>query len=227
MIHVTWGIIIACGKREQISPEVDTPFLNLGSKPVLTYSLHAYEQCPDVSGIVVVVSKDRIESVLGMSQMFGFPKVQKIVAGGSSRQASVLNGLKALEEDVSIVSIHDASRPCITADLVGETVKAAKRYGSGVAAVEIPDPVKAVDGLTVKRTLNDSVLWTAQTPQTFRRDLLVKAYKLASRKHLSIEDDSEAFELTGEEVHLVAAGPSNMKIRLPGDFNVAALLMKP
>jgi 2-C-methyl-D-erythritol 4-phosphate cytidylyltransferase len=227
MIHVTWGIIIACGKHEQISPEVDTPFLNLGSKPVLTYSLHAYEQCPEVSGMVVVVNKDRIDSVLGMAQMFGFPKVQRIVAGGSSRQASVMNGLKALEEDVSIVSIHDASRPCITSDLVVETIKAAKRYGSGVAATEILDPVKAVDGLTVRETLNDGILWTTQTPQTFRRDLLEKGYKLAGKKHLTAADDSEAFELTGEEVHLVPAGPANIKIRVPGDFNIAALLMKP
>jgi 2-C-methyl-D-erythritol 4-phosphate cytidylyltransferase len=227
MVHITWGIIIACGKREQISPEVDTPFLNLGSKPVLSYSLHAYGQCPDIGGVVIVANKDRIDSVLGMVQMYGFLKVQKVVAGGASRHASVLSGLKALDEEVSIVSIHDASRPCVTADLVGETIKAAKRYGSGVAAVEIPDPVKAVDGLTVKKTLSDNVLWTALTPQTFRRDLLEKAYKTASKKHLSIEDDSEAFELTGEEVHLVPAGPWNIKIRAPGDFNLAATLLKP
>lgn len=229
MVHITWGLIIACGKGEQLSPEVDTPFLNLGSKPVLTYSLLAYEQCPDVSGVVVVANKDRIESVLGMSQMFGFSKVQKIVPGGSHRQTSVMNGLKALEEEVSIVSIHDASRPCITSDLVGETIKAAKRYGSGVVATEIADTVKAVEkGLKVSKTLSNGALWTVQTPQTFRRDLLLKAYKAASRKHMTFDEDSAAIELIGEDVHLVPpAGLINIRIRSPGDFNLAAALMKP
>jgi 2-C-methyl-D-erythritol 4-phosphate cytidylyltransferase len=229
MTHVTWGVIIACGKGEQLSPEVDTPFLNLGSKPVLTYSLLAYERCLDVAGVVVAANKDRVESVLGMCQMFGFSKVQKVVAGGSQRQTSVINALKALDDDVSIVSVHDASRPCITADLIAETVKAAKRYGSGVLATEIVDVVKAVEkGLTVSKTLNNGVLWTVQTPQTFRRDVLEKAYQAASRKKLTFEDDSSVVELIGEEVHLVTpSGLINMRIRSPGDFNLATALVKP
>lgn len=227
MVHVTWGIIIACGKDEQISPEVDTPFLNLGSKPVLTYSLMTYEQCPEVTGIVVVVSKDRIDSVTGMAQMFGFLKVQKIVAGSGQRQSSVVSGLRALDEEVSIVSVHDASRPGVTVDLLSETIKAAKRYGSGVTAMEIRETVKAVEkGLTASKTLRNGALWAVQTPQSFRRDLLEKGYRAASKKRMSVEDDSSAFELTGEEVHLVESVPSNIKIRAPGDFNLAAALMR-
>lgn len=227
MVHVTWGIIIACGKGEQIAPEVDTPFLNLGSKPVLSYSLAVYEQCQDVSGVVVVVNKDRIESVLGMAQMFGFSKVQKIVAGGSSRQTSVANGLKALEEEVSIVSVHDASRPCITAELLSETIKTAKRYGSGVAATEVDDAVKEVEkGFSVKKTVSDGVLWLAQSPQTFRRDLLQKGYATASKKKVSVADDSSAVELIGGEVRLVPSGLVNIKVKTAGDFNLAMSLLK-
>jgi 2-C-methyl-D-erythritol 4-phosphate cytidylyltransferase len=227
MVHVTWGIIIACGKGEQIAPEVDTPFLNLGSKPVLTYSLGIYEQCQDVSGVVVVVNRDRIESVLGMAQMFGFSKVQKIVAGGSSRQTSVANGLKALEEEVSIVSVHDASRPCISVELLSETIKAAKRYGSGVAATEVDDSVKEVEkGLSVKRTVAGGVLWLAQSPQTFRRDLIQKGYETASKKKVAVEDDSAAVELIGGEVRLVPAGLVNIKVKTANDFNLAMSLMK-
>ena len=227
MVHVTWGIIIACGKGEQISPEVDTPFLNLGSKPVLSYSLQVFEQCQDVSGVVVVVNKERIDTVLGMAQMFGFSKVQKIVHGSSQRQSSVISGLKALDEDVSIVAVHDASRPCITVDLLSETIKGAKRYGTGVAAAELTDAVKEVKkGLTVERSVSEGALWVAQTPQAFRRDLLDKAYHLAARKKRSVEDDSAAVELLGEEVHLVASTSANMKIRAASDFNLVTTLMK-
>lgn len=227
MVHVTWGIVIACGKDEQIAPEVDTPFLNLGSKPVLTYSLGIYEQCQDVSGVVVVVNKDRIESVLGMAQMFGFSKVQKIVAGGSSRQTSVTNGLKALEEEVSIVSIHDSSRPCITTGLLSETIKVAKRYGSGVAATELDDAIKDVEkGLSVKKTVSGGALWLAQSPQTFRRDLLQKGYATAGKKKVSVQDDSAAVELVGGEVRLVPVGFVNIKVKTANDFNLAMSLLK-
>ena len=227
MVHVTWGIVIACGKGEQIAPEVDTPFLNLGSKPVLAYSLSIYEQCQDVAGVVVVVNKDRIESVLGMAQMFGFSKVQKIIAGGSSRQTSVLNGLKALDDEVSLVSIHDASRPCITVDLLSETIKTAKRYGSGVVAAETDDSVKEVEkGLTVKRTVSGGSLWLAQSPQTFRRDLLQKGYAAAGKKKLIVEDDSAAVELVSNDIRLVPAGLLNVKVKTAKDFNLAMSFLK-
>ncbi len=227
MVHITWGIIIACGKGEQIAPEVDTPFLNLGSKPVLAYSLAVYDRCQDVSGIVVVVNKDRIESVLGMAQMFGYSKVQKVVAGGSSRQTSVANGLKALPEEVSIVSVHDASRPCVTVELLSETIKTAKRYGSGVAATEADDAVKEVEkGFSIKKTVSGRSLWLAESPQTFRRDLLQKGYHAAGKKKVSVKDDSFAVELVAKDVRLVPSGLVNIKVKTAGDFNLATSLLK-
>ena len=227
MVHVTWGLIIACGKGEQLTPEVDIPFLNLGSRPVLTYSLAAFEQCPEVSVVVVVADKTRIESVLGMTQLFGFSKVKKIVPGGSQRSVSVMNGLRAMDEEVSIVAIHDASRPGITVNLLGETIRAAKRYGSGVTAVEIGDAVKEVaKGLTVSESLKDKSLWCVQTPQTFRRDMLQKAYETARKKMPSVEDDSCAVELIGEEVHLVPSPIPNVRIRKAEDFNLLGALLR-
>jgi 2-C-methyl-D-erythritol 4-phosphate cytidylyltransferase len=162
-----------------------------------------------------------------MAQMFGFSKVRKIVAGGSIRQTSVANGLKALEDVVSIVSVHDASRPCITVDLLSETIKVAKRYGSGVAATEIDDTVKEVEkGLSVKKTVSGGVLWLAQSPQTFRRDLIQKGYEFASKKKLTVEDDSAAVELVGGDVRLVPSGLVNIKVKTADDFNLAMSLLK-
>ncbi|OQA26970.1 MAG: 2-C-methyl-D-erythritol 4-phosphate cytidylyltransferase [Verrucomicrobia bacterium ADurb.Bin345] len=227
MIHVTWGLVVACGRTEQISTEVDTPFLNLGSRPVLAYSLAAFEQCPDINGVVVVVDKTRLDTVLGMSQMYGFAKVQKIVPGGVTRQTSVASALKALDEEVSIVCIHDAARPCVTPHLISETVKAAKRYGSGVSAVPLSDAVKVVEkGLTISESINGGTAWLAQTPQAFRRDLLEKGYTMASKKKVSVEDDSSAVALTREEVHLVEGPSENIKIRSPVDFTIAATMLK-
>lgn len=227
MIHVTWGIVIACGKAEEISAEVYASFLSLGAKPVLAYSLAAMEQCPDVSGVVVVVSKDRVETVLGMSQMYGFAKVQKVVPCSGQRQSAVVAGLRALDDEVSMVVVHDASRPCVTPAMISETVKAAKRYGSGVSATPIVDTIKEVSkGLTVSRTLRDGALWAVQTPQAFKRETIEKAYAAASKRRFPVEEDSSALDFLRVDVHLVEGSPANIRIRSVNDFNVAANLLK-
>ena len=140
MKQTTWGLIMATGRSEQISSEIETAFLYLNDRPVLAYSLAAFTQCQDVDGIVVVVSKDRAESVLGMVHMFGFSKVKKIVVGPAKRPAAMANGLKHIAEDVEWVCVHDASRPMVTPGLISETVKSAKRNGASVIAEEITDP---------------------------------------------------------------------------------------
>lgn len=223
MVHVTWGLVVACGRPEQIQATIETPFLNLGSRPVLAYVLQAFEQCGDISGVLVVVDKTRCDTVLGMSQMFGFSKVRRVVVGGVSRQTSVSAGLEKLDEEVTLVCLHDATRPCVTPALISETVKAAKRYGSGVTAVPLADPVKVVErGQTVTQAFAPGVAWLAQTPQCFRRDLLEKGYAIAAKKRLQVADDAEAYALTKHEVHLVPGFPQNIKIREPQDLGEAA-----
>lgn len=223
MGHVTWGLIIACGRTEQIQPSVETPFLNLGSRPILAYVLQAFEQCSDISGIVVVADKARCNTVMGMAQTYGFSKVRKTVIGSVSRQASVMNGLHSLDEDVTLVCVHDATRPCITPQLISETVKTAKRYGSGVAAVPLQDIVKVVErGQRVTQSLKPTEAWIAQTPQCFRRDVLEKGYAAASKKRLQLADDSEAVALVRHDVRLVPGSPYNIKIRDVNDLNEAA-----
>ncbi len=227
MTHVAWGVILACGKNEQMTSGVETAFLNLGSKPVIAYSLQAYEQCPDIAGVVLVVSKERVESVTGMVQMFGFSKVQKIVAGSSARLSCVLSALKNLDEEVTIVSVHEASRPCITPEFISETVRVAKRYGSAVVGTEIFDPVKEVEkGLSVKKSLNGHALWITQSPQTYLRDVLQKSCDSASKKHIDVDDEATAVDYAGKEVRMMASSINNLKIRTPEEFNLAMFLLK-
>jgi 2-C-methyl-D-erythritol 4-phosphate cytidylyltransferase len=222
-----FGIIVAGGKSERMGPNVDKAFLSLGGKPVLAYSLLAFEQCPLVDGVVLVVRKDRVDSARGLVQMFGFAKVQAVVAGGPMRQVSVMNGLAALGEEVRLIAVHDGGRPCVTPDLIGETIKAARKHGSGVAATKITDTIKEVDrGMVVSRTVDRTKLWAVQTPQTFRSDLLVEAYAQVTKKGLVVTDEASAVELSGQDVHLVPAPWSNIKITTPDDLALAATILK-
>ena len=229
---MNYGIIVAAGKSERMGPSVDKAFLSLGNKPVLAYSLLAFEHCPLIDGVILVVRKDRLDGARSMAQMYGCNKVKKVVAGGSQRQASVINGLSALDDEISlgeevrVIAIHDGARPCVTVELIAETIQSAKRYGSGVAAVKVTDTIKSVDrGVNVDKTLDRSKLWAAQTPQAFKYDLLTKAYEGVQKKKLIITDDASAVELTKGDVRLVPAGQTNIKITTPDDLALAATLL--
>lgn len=224
---MVYGIIVAAGKSERIGPNVDKAFLTLGTKLVLAYSLMAFQECSLIDGMILVVRKDRLESARGLIQIFGFSKVKKIVVGGVLRQGSVMNGLAELHDEVRIVAVHDGARPCVTPDLIAETVKSAKRFGSGVAAVKITDTVKEADrGLVISRTVDRAKLWAVQTPQTFKRELLIEALRKVEKSKATVTDEAAAMELIDQEVHLVPSTWANIKITVPEDIPIAAAMLK-
>jgi 2-C-methyl-D-erythritol 4-phosphate cytidylyltransferase len=226
MNHVTWGILMACGKTEQMAAGVDVPFLDLGGKPVLTYALQAFEQCPDITGVVVAADKDRADRVRGIAQMFGLAKVRHIVGGTSQHVTTVQAALKVLGEDVSLVTIHSASRPCVTAASISETIKVARKEGAAAVGSPIQDPIKKVDkrGM-IRGDLTAEPLWALQTPQTFRLDVLRKAYAAATKQRKMLLDSTEALALIGQNVRLVDPERPNFRIRTPDDLMVAVALL--
>ena len=104
-----WGLVMATGKAEQISSEIETAFLYLNDRPVLAYSLAAFNQCPEIEGIVVVVSRERAESVLGMVKLFGFAKVKKIVVGGAKRARTTSSSSSYARKHASRLNSPSAS----------------------------------------------------------------------------------------------------------------------
>jgi 2-C-methyl-D-erythritol 4-phosphate cytidylyltransferase len=221
------GIIVAAGKSERVGAQVDKAFLSLGTKPVLAYSLDAFEKCKDIDSVILVVRKDRVDGARAMAQMFGASKVARVIAGGGKRQVSVAKGLECVSEDTSVVTVHDGARPCVTPELISDTVKCAKRYGSGVAGIKLTDTVKHVDrGVTVKKTIDRDKLWAVQTPQSFKLDLLEKAFNAVKKKGVTVTDEAQAVEMISKEVRLVPSVLSNIKITTADDLVLAAALLK-
>ncbi|MGI6086632.1 MAG: 2-C-methyl-D-erythritol 4-phosphate cytidylyltransferase [Kiritimatiellia bacterium] len=221
------AIIVAGGRSERMGPNVDKAFLSLGSKPVFVHAVTAFEKCRDIEEIILVVRKERVESARCAVQMFGCTKVKKIVAGGAQRQTSVWNGLVELGPEVNIVSVHDGARPCVTPALISDTIKSARQHGSGVAAVKITDTVKEVPrGMIVAKTIDRTKLWRVQTPQSFKRDLLMKAFEQVNKKRVKITDEASAVELISKTVRIVPSSSSNIKITTPDDLVLAAALMR-
>ena len=222
-----WAILVASGRGERFTSDTDTAFLTLGSRPVITYSLAAFEQCPDVMGVVVVAPKERVENVRVLVQMYGYSKVRKIVAGTTQRQTSVLAGLKMLDENVPYVVVHDASRPCVTSAQVSEVVKSAKRNGSGILALRVAEaPKVSPKGGKVSNSLDAGEIWLAVYPQAFQAAALVKGYEQAQKKKLQLSDDSEAVALVGKDVHLVVSERPSVRIAGPVDLAMADCLLR-
>ncbi len=221
------GIIVAAGWSKRVGKNVDKAFLSLGPKPVIVYSMLAFEKCSDIDDVILVVRKEQIESARYAARMFGCTKVRKIIAGGNRRQLSVAKGLAEVKKGVSIVAVHDGARPCVTTSLIADTIKSAKQYGSGVAAVKVTDTMKQADrGMIISKTIDRAKLWQVQTPQTFKLDLLLKAFKLVKRKKLVVTDEASAVELVSRKVRLVQSSSSNIKITTPDDLLLAAALMR-
>ena len=221
------AIIVAAGRGQRMGINTDKAFLNLGPKPVVAWSMIAFEECAEIDRIILVVRRDQLIAAKTVAQMFGISKFQEVVVGGSNRQDSVLNGMKVLDPDTRYVCVHDGARPCVKPELIQATLRCAKRHGSGIAASRIWDTVKYVErGTTVDHTEDRTKLWTVQTPQTFNVALLTKAYAEVKTKKASVTDDAAAVELLGETVRLVEWPHPNIKITTADDLPLAVAALQ-
>lgn len=222
---MTTAVILAAGKSVRMGGGVDKAFLSLVNKPVVAWSLIAFERCPDIDRIVLVVRKDQLVASKAVVKMFGISKIQAIVAGGAKRQESVAAGLAACDLDTKYVAVHDAARPLVTSDVVSEAVKLAKKSGPVVLGRPVTDTLKhCAKGLSVTRTVPRDRVWSVQTPQVFPvKDLRAALAKLGKQE---VSDDAMAVELNGGSVKILENLRPNFKITTVEDLQLAGLLLK-
>ena len=221
------AIIVAAGKSERMGGGTDKAFLNLGSKPVVAWSLLAFEKNQDVDSIVLVVRKDQLTAAKAVARMFGISKLGKIVPGGARRQDSVQSGLAAVDSDTRVVVVHDGARPCVSQEVISDVIKAAKRGVASVTGCRMRDTVKIVEkGVTVSQTADRGKYWAVQTPQAFPFQMLRKAYEDVEAAKREALDDAHAVEISGGSVKICETDKANIKITTPEDLQVAAALLK-
>ena len=222
---MTTAIILAAGKSERMGGGVDKAFLSLVNKPVVAWSLIAFERCALVDRIVLVVRKDQLLASKAVAKMFGISKLHAIVAGGAKRQESVQAGLAACDVDTRHVVIHDAARPLVTPEMVSEVVTLAKRLPAVTLGRQMTDTVKRCEkGTSVSETVPREKLWTIQTPQAFQVKELRRAYAEAGKDEFT--DDCQAVERAGVPVKIVENLKPNFKITTVEDLQVAGALLK-
>lgn len=215
MTTKSWAVIVASGKEEMLNSETCTAFLNLHSRPVLSYSLNAFEHCPDIDGVIIVAPKDRLEQVGSIVQLFGCHKVKKIVPGGSSQFVSFTNGMKYADEDVNIVLMHESSRPLVSSQNISDLIKAAKKDDYAILGTVVEDETAVVSGrATIADKILDGVsIWSMGSPIAVKMDLLNNANAALKKKKKSVKKLSEAIALVHSKPRLVQAGVYPTKIK--------------
>lgn len=218
------GAIVAAG-GSGVRAGVAKQWLALGGETVLRRSARLLAACEAVDELVAVVPAG--EEARGAAELAGLGKPVRVVAGGVARAESVRNGLAALPE-CAVVLVHDAARPFASPALVARVAEAAARDGAALAAVPATDTVKRgapapgdPPAVRVAETLDRRALWLAQTPQGFRRDLLLRAYAAAGADAAAATDECALVERLGAPVTLVPGSPGNFKITGPEDVERA------
>lgn len=210
------AIIVAAGRSERFGQPAKVLAPLLG-RPVLEWSLRAHGACELVTELVIVgqaPDREQISRLADRSLAGRTP--WRLVEGGDSRTHSVLNGLSAVSASADLVSIHDAARPGVTASLISAVARKAADLGAAVAGLPARDTIKlcSKDGL-VRETLDRSCLWQVATPQVFRRQILLEAYK---RVGTPVTDDASLVEAMGQPVAVVAADERIAKITTRQDL---------
>jgi len=217
------GAVIAAAGASQRMAGVDKILADLDGKEVLSHVVDVFESCPVIDQIVVVLSQQNVEAGLKLLTEYGWTKVTDICEGGSRRQDSVANGLLHLR-GCSWVVIHDGARPMVTSDLIERGLDAAVQTGAAIAAVPVTDTIKvAGEDMMVQGTPPRRTLWSVQTPQVFRFELIDEAYR---QTKFEVTDDSSAVERLGHKVKIYSGSYDNIKITTPDDLAVAGVLWR-
>lgn len=215
----TIAIISAAGQGKRMGRPKQ--FLRIGGRPMLWWTLAVFQKTKSIQGIILVINADdkfRLKN-------FRFPKIIKVVAGGRERQDSVYNGLKALPKEAELVVIHDGARPFVTATIIEASIRKARKTGAAVVGVPVKDTLKRVRTKSlVNQTIDREKLWAAQTPQVFKRDIIMRAYQRFGKQRVT--DDAMLVEKMGKPAAMVMGSYLNLKVTTPEDLVLAGAVLR-
>ena len=219
----TLAIILAGGTGKRMGTSTNKQFLLLDNRPIIVRTLQIFEECRQVDGIYLVVNhKDLALIQEEILEPYKFHKIMKLVIGGRLRQDSVKNGLEAIEPPCDIVIIHDGARPFVSPAFIEKGIFLMEMYDAIIPALPVKDTIKVVskEGFVTK-TLERDLLWAVQTPQTFKYETILKAYREGMAKKLYGYDDATFLEHMGKRVKVIEGSPYNIKITTPEDLHIA------
>ncbi len=221
-IPQTHAVIVAGGIGKRMGADRPKQFLSLRGRTILEWTLEPFVASKEIHGITIVAERDSMDVIREQVAQVSQPwKCIDIVEGGRERQDSVRNGIASAPDNCDIIIVHDAVRPFITVELIGDCIKGAYEHKAVTVMRPVKETVKEVrDGIVVA-TPDRSTLWITQTPQAFRADILREAHRSAVEDGFIGTDDCMLAERLGHAVHIIEGNDYNIKITTPADLAFA------
>jgi 2-C-methyl-D-erythritol 4-phosphate cytidylyltransferase len=219
------AIIVAAGSGVRLGSSVPKAFVKIGGRTMLSYSLVIVRQVNSINEVVIAIPNGFEDAARAEVAAAGLGVPVKITPGGIERQDSVRIALELTSAESELVIVHDAARPLATPAIFEACLSAAARAGGAIAAVLVSDTLKRIVDGAISATVARAGLWQAQTPQAFRRDLLVAAHLRAVREGIVATDDADLVECMGARVEVVEASTNNIKITTPSDLAIVEAII--
>ena len=225
------AIVLAAGKGTRMNSRESKIYMSCAGKPVLYYSLHAFDKCPFIDEIVVVTGKDEeLRCYDEVIDKYRIGKVSQVVPGGKERYDSVFEGLKAIGSDTAFVFVHDGARPCVDPEIISRAYAEASAYDACIVGMPVKDTIRRVPNGSskVSNILDRNEIWQIQTPQVFAYDLIIEAYtRYIGHDYSGATDDASIVEkMTGHGIYITEGSYNNIKITTIGDLTVAENIIK-
>lgn len=217
------AIVLAAGAGKRLGKGIVKPLVKIGKRPAIICSLKVLNRHPDIDEIILVLNARNQAQIIRSIKNYNFKKIKYFVLGGKRRQDSVNNGLKKIDKKSRWVLIHDSARPLIDSESISRVIACAKKTGAAILGVPVKATIKSVkDEFIVDKTIDRSNLWEIQTPQVFKKELIVKAYEKYSKNNVT--DDASLVEKLGKPVSIVYGSYKNIKITTKEDLLIASAI---
>lgn len=219
------AIIPAAGCGRRLKSKTLKPLVKVNGKPLLIHTLLALARLKAIQRIIIAVNHSGLDKFKRTLKHYKIKKEILLVFGGKTRSDSVNNCLKHIGNNADFILVHDAVRPFISRELIVKTIKAAKNNQAAVCGIPSQSTLKRItNNYEISETLDRKKIWEIQTPQVFKKSILINAYEKYGTKEAT--DDASLVEKTGVKVKVVLGSYFNIKITTPEDLVFAKAILK-
>ena len=220
----TSAVIVCAGNSTRMGG-VNKILMPLGEGVVIGQTMKAFEETPEIKEIIIVAREDDFPAIENEAKCAGITKFVKCVAGGSTRQESVINGIRCISQETELIAVHDGARPLVKPCHISKAVRDALVFGGAALGVPVKDTIKVVDSGLVVDTPPRKNLYITQTPQIFKKKIYFEGVDFALEHNLDFTDDCQLAEAIGCKVYMTEGDYTNIKITTPEDIKIAETLL--
>ena len=219
------SVVIVCAGNSTRMGGVNK-LLPLGERLVIGVTMQAFQKCESVKEIIIVAREDDIPAIKSEAEAAGITKLAACTTGGSTRQESVINGVRCISKETELIAVHDGARPLVKPEHIEKVIKDAVIFGGATLGVPVKDTIKTVEDDLITDTPPRKFLYITQTPQIFRKKLYFEGIDFALEHGLDFTDDCQIVEAVGGKIAMTTGDYTNIKITTPEDIKIAEVLLE-